>query len=207
MKIIDVEQGSTEWLKARIAMITGTRLSEVLGTPKARKTLIYELIAEELTNTFPDAYVSPSMERGNIEEPFAVREYEKRRGVKTHKIGFIKGENGYTGLSPDRLIKKGKVFIGGVEIKNPDSSTQIKYLVSKKIPPEYEDQVLHYFLIIPTLEYVDFASYDARIQVEPLKMHLVRVTREELSERIAFAEDQLVAFRSEWVKTLEELTF
>ena len=46
MRIIEVEQGSLEWKKARLGTISGTRLKAVLGTKKAQLTLIAELIAE-----------------------------------------------------------------------------------------------------------------------------------------------------------------
>lgn len=208
MKILEgVEQGSQEWLQARIAKITGSKLGKIRGTPAARKKFIYELIAEELTGTFAETYQSPSMERGNTEEPFAVKEYEKRTGLKAEKVGFILGDDGFTGLSPDRLIRKGKLFVGGLEIKNPDSSTQIEYLISKKIPSCYMDQILHYFLIIPSLEWVDFASFDARIQMDSLRMHLVRITREELKGEIEAAQNELIAFRKEWMDIMEQLTF
>lgn len=207
MREIKVEQGSIEWLQARVGKITGTRLCDVLGSTKARKALIHELIAEELTNTFADSYTSASMERGTVEEPFAVKEYEKRKKIKTHAVGFIVGDNGFTGLSPDRLVKEKKVYIGALEVKNPDSSTHIEYLLSDHIPAKYQHQVLWYFIMIPTLQWLDFASYDSRNKVEPLKMKIIRVTRAELVQDLEHAERELESFRKEWVETLESLTF
>ena len=51
MQIFNVEQGSEEWINMRKGVITGTRLSSIMGTPAARKTLIYELIAEVIAPT------------------------------------------------------------------------------------------------------------------------------------------------------------
>jgi len=78
MQILNIEQGTAEWLAARAGVITGTRLKDVMakkGT-KARDELIYELIAEKIA-PIPEKYKSSAMERGNIVEDVAKEQYYK----------------------------------------------------------------------------------------------------------------------------------
>lgn len=84
MVIIDVEQGTPEWLEARKGVITGTRLASVMGTPSARKTLIYELIAEMIAPS-KESYASQAMERGHLCE-----EIVKEKYPQIENVGFIK---------------------------------------------------------------------------------------------------------------------
>lgn len=58
MEIFNFEQGSAEWHEIRRGVITGTRLGKVMGGPAARKTLIYELIGEEMSDFDPQVAMS-----------------------------------------------------------------------------------------------------------------------------------------------------
>jgi len=55
-----------------------------MGTPAARKTLIYELIAEVVAPT-PEGYKSTAMERGNI-----IEEIVKEQYPNVEEIGLVK---------------------------------------------------------------------------------------------------------------------
>ena len=74
-EIINVEQGSQEWLDSRAGVITGTRLKQVMSTRKdTREGLIYELIAEQLAPPKP-SYQNDCMERGHIVEEIVREDY------------------------------------------------------------------------------------------------------------------------------------
>ena len=66
-KFIECEQGSDVWLKARIGRITASRLADVLSTRKdgkeaaPRANYRQELVAERLTGTSTDHFVSKDM--------------------------------------------------------------------------------------------------------------------------------------------------
>lgn len=200
MRILDLEQGSDSWLEARNAVITGTRLKAVLGaTPK---TLLYELIAEQLAPA-KGVDTNEAMERGSELEEDALALYEMTRGINTETVGFVlHNEYDWLGVSPDALVKVDKKYKGAVEIKCPDTKTHIKYLVEGKIPTEYRAQVLQYFLVCDTIEWLDFVSYDPRISLPELQLSVVRVTRDELDAELDVAMGKLLAFRTKW----EELT-
>lgn len=201
MQVIDTKQGSGEWLKLRLAKVTGTRLKAVMGGEQARKTLIYELIAEELTEEAEKLFTTDAMKWGTEHEDIAVWVYEQTNKVKTEAVGFcLSDEFDFIGLSPDRLIKKGKKYVKGVEVKAPTSKTVVKYMVDKRIPPEYKWQVVHYFLVCDDLKELDFLIYDPRIKNNNLKLTTINVTRKELKVDIEKAKERLSEFRKEWLQ-------
>jgi len=200
MRILDIEQGTDEWLEVRNAVITGTRLKQVLG--KAPKTLLYELIAEQLAPA-KERSANEAMERGSELESDALALYELTTGNSADQVGFVLHETyDWLGVSPDALVEVKKHYRGAVEIKCPDTNTHIKYLIEGKVPTEYRAQVLQYFLVCDTVEWLDFVSYDPRISLPELQLFIVRVTREELADELAVAEGKLLTFRTKW----EELT-
>jgi hypothetical protein len=127
MQILDLQQGSQEWINARLGVITGTRLKSVLGT--ASKSLLYELLAESLAPV-KESGTSEEMERGSELEYDALITYEGVTGNLTEGVGLcLHDDYDWLGVSPDALVKVGKKYLGAVEIKCPDTKTHIKYLV------------------------------------------------------------------------------
>lgn len=200
MRVLKVEQGTEAWREARNSVITGTRLKAVLGT--SPKSLLYELVAEQLAPA-KETEASEAMERGSELESDALALYEMEKGYTTETVGFVlHDEYDWLGVSPDALVKEKKAYRGAVEIKCPDTKTHIKYLIEGKIPTEYRAQVLQYFLVCETLEWLDFVSYDPRISLPELQLSIVRVTREEIADELEVAMAKLLSFRTKW----EELT-
>jgi putative phage-type endonuclease len=196
MRIQDLEQGTEEWHNARVGVITGTRLKKVLGTQS--KSLLYELLAESLAPK-KEQYVSEEMENGTLLESDALTLYESTTGNFTESVGFVLHEEyDWLGVSPDALVKEGKKYKGAVEVKCPDTTTHIKYLVEGKIPTEYRPQVLQYFIVCDDIEWLDFVSYDPRIELPEMQLAIVRVTRKELADEIDVATGKLKAFREKW---------
>lgn len=203
MKTLDVVQGTDEWKKARLGKVTGTRLKSAVGSRSVQETLIYELIAEELSGEIEDLYQSDAMKWGTDHEDGAVFFYEKRYGIKTERVGFcLSDEYDFLALSPDRLVKKGKKYVGAVEVKCPTTKVFIKYVSKGAVPTEYKWQVVNYFLVCPDLQWLDFVIYDPRI---PGGMYVVRVTREEMNEYIDLAERSLESFAERWGQMRESV--
>lgn len=214
MKIINCEQGSLLWHKNRIGKVTGTCLKDVMAKKAdARASLLYDLIAEEGTEQQKFSRPSAEMERGNAEEVFARKAYEEKYGVKVEETGMcFHDEHEWLGLSPDGLIKdkKTKKYIKAVEIKCPDSATMVKYRACNiknaqegfcAIPEAYKWQVTMYFLVIDTIQELDFVVYDARFIDHATKMYVINVQRNDpnLALALADATDSLIAFRQEWL--------
>lgn len=202
MQIIDVEQGTDEWLKARLGMITGTRLKSVMGGKQAQETLMYELLAEQLSGQQETIWVNDAMRWGTEHEAEAVDMFEKKKRKKSGIVGFcLSDEFPYLGLSPDRLVATKGVYTKAIEVKCPTTKTALKYRAEGVIPKEYKWQVVNYFLVCDTLKELDFVIYDPRIIKDELKLTTINVKRKQLEADIAKARESLVTFHTKWEET------
>lgn len=204
MKILTCEQGSEEWLLARLEKVSGTRLGDAIGTSVRQDSLINELIAERLTGERKENYQSLSMARGTEAEEFAIDEYEIEKGEISEEVGLCISEK-YDWLvnSPDRLIKKNGKYVKAVEVKSPNTDTLVGYIRKGGIPKEYLGQVYSYFLVNEDLQELDFVVYDPRVQTEQYRLFVINVKREDLC--LGEIEEDLIAFRAKWIKALKEL--
>ena len=207
MRILDVKQGTPEWLDARRCVITGTRLAAVMGGKEARKTLMIELIAELIAPP-EESYKSQAMEMGNIGEEIIKEDYPDYVSV-----GLILGDEDWIGISPDAVMKDINKYLlsnppipvvtidKALEIKSPEPKSFIRYALDGGIPKQYYWQVVHYFVVIPTLQELDFVIYCPQIGIK----RVVHVTRAELQEDVDKAKESLQEFRKEWLSALSKL--
>ena len=159
MRIVDCEQGSVEWFRARLGIPTASQFDQIV-TPtgklsKSADKYAYRLLAERLLNA-PMTPVEGQewMERGRELEPMAARQYEFLQDCEVERVGFITTDDGRLGASPDRLVK-GKAV--GVEIKCPAPHTHLRYLLegaADSYRPQVQGQML-----VAELERVDLYSY------------------------------------------------
>ena len=130
MITLDLEQGSTEWMMARLGIPTASRFDRLL-TKKTRKPSVgqnpyrAELVAEYLMGQPLDWGTSAWMERGTELEDEARRWYEMDRGVNVAQVGLVLRDDGRVGCSPDGLVGED----GGLEIKCPAAVQHVKYLL------------------------------------------------------------------------------
>lgn len=109
MITLDVQQGSQEWVAARLGIPTASRFDSIL-TPKTLKPAagrvgyMHELLAEWMLGEQLDAAETEWMSRGRDMEPDAVAWYEFHRGIDTTQVGFVLRDDGKVGCSPDRLV-------------------------------------------------------------------------------------------------------
>jgi glutaredoxin-related protein len=163
MRVSHVKQGEYDWHCLRQSKVTGTRLKSALGSPKVQQTLMYELLAERMTEPQIVDINSAAITHGKESEPLARRALEKETGYKFDEVGMlISTEMDYFGVSPDGVYFQDGVLIGGLETKCPNSKKHIEYLDKAEIPPEYIHQVKAPFLLCDSLEWWVFASYDDR---------------------------------------------
>lgn len=170
-----VEQGSPEWLAARLGKVTASRFSDVLakGSGKTRKAYMYELAAERLTGLPTQSYKSADMEWGSQCEEAARKEYELWTSNKADRVGlFVLNNN--IGASPDSVVGED----GLLEIKCPKTTTQIDRFLNKEFPSEYMAQVQGQ-LWVTGRSWCDFVSYDPRINTEA-RYFCIRVLRDEV---------------------------
>lgn len=190
----DLVQGSPEWHEARRGVITGTRLASVMGSPKVQETLTIELLGEIISDTDENDITGKSyaMEYGNVAEQVVKSEFVE---WEITEVGFIK-KNEWLWLSPDWLFELNGEIVWALEIKSPQVKSYVRYVLSRWIPEEYYWQVIQYFIVIDSLQYLDFVIFNAQIKDKEFRVRRIRVTREELSASIEIAKTQLLKFKT-----------
>jgi len=183
MRVLSCEQGSDEWLRARLGVPSASMFAKIVTTKGAWSTqadsYINQLIAEDLTGEPTPFYQNEHMARGTELEPEARSAYEFMHDVVVEQVGFCLHDTLRAGCSPDGLIGEK----GGLEIKAPAAATHVSYLRDGKLPSKYYQQVMG-CLWITGREWWDFMSYHP--DMKPL---IVRVERDE--EYIAALEQHI----------------
>ena len=157
MQVHDFEQGTEEWLQARLGIPTASCFSKLITSAGKRSTQIdgylNTLIAESLMGEPSESFQSEWMARGNDLEPQARAWYEFQTDSDVQQVGFVKLDSGIAGASPDGLT-----VTGGLELKCPKPETHVKYLRANKLPSDYVAQVQGCMWICEREQW-DFASF------------------------------------------------
>jgi putative phage-type endonuclease len=152
MKIIELEQGSQEWLSWRKTVITATDASIILGnnpwdTPYRCWQRKLGLIEEKKSNE--------AMERGKRLEPEARAQFIERYGIEMNPVVVESTEFEFLGASLDGLSLLGNQLL---EIKCGGS--KLHEMASRgEIPAYYQDQMQHQ-LLVTRAEKCFYYSYD-----------------------------------------------
>ena len=173
MRIIECEQGTPEWLQARLGIPSASSYSKLVTTTgkssAQAEAYINQLVAERITGEPTIFHVTEPMTRGIELEPEARFRYEMETGNLVIQVGFLMHDTLQAGASPDGLVGEN----GGLEIKCPSAHTHVEYLRDGGLPIKYFQQVQG-CLWISGRDWWDFMSYHPKM--EPL---IVRVFRDE----------------------------
>lgn len=195
MKVIECEQRSSEWLNARLGMLTASSLGDAFATTKSgystsRRNLRLRLVLERLTGKSQESgYTNAAMERGILLEPEARAAYEVESGLLVDEVGFIVHDELLTGASPDGLIGDD----GGLEIKCPGAAAHLDFLKSNVIANDYQLQMAH-SLWLTGRQWWDFTSYSPdfperlRLKVQRLYATDINLHAHELAVRLFLGE-------------------
>lgn len=205
MKIIETcEQGSDAWLELRVGKVTASKFKDVMTNgrgdkPSATaKAYMIKLVSEILRGEPMSFFENDAMRWGTETEPQARAMYELKNNVDVKEVAFVE-LNEFVGVSPDGLVGGD----GLLEIKCPNTETQIKRFLDKTgLPREYEAQVQGQ-LWVTGREWCDFVSFDPRIDVEASYIQ-TRVYRDE--EYIAELEKKVSIFVEEMKSMINKLT-
>lgn len=198
--IHNVKQGTEAWLALRLgrptasefdALITPKELKATSG--KALNTYLYQKLTESIFGEPIHTFNGGAMEQGSLKEDEAVPRFQMDHDLEVQRVGFVVGEDGRCGCSPDGLIGED----GGLEIKCPERHTHIRYLCEGVLPPEYAPQC-HGSLYVTGRRWWAFMSYCRGIQP-----FFIRVERNE--EVMKTIEKQLVAFYARFDELKEKL--
>lgn len=175
-------QGGADWLKERAGFATASCFADIIaigktGKPlKARDDYLMKLVVERITGEPVESASSFAMNWGTEAEPFARAEYELVTGNIVTEVGFIKHPlHKWVGASSDGRVGAR----GGVEIKCPHNSAVHLQTWSDGMPEHHAPQVQGQIWILD-LDWVDFCSYDPRMQSggEHLKLYRQRVMKD-----------------------------
>jgi len=166
MNIIETcEQGSDAWHKIRLGKITASRVKDVLtkgrGTSpsKTAESYMMELIAEILTGNSKPFFENDAMRWGTETEPQARAMYAVNNDfVDVKEVAFVE-HNEQVGISPDGLVGDK----GLLEIKCPNTTTQLKRALSDDYSADYKAQI-QMQLWVTEREWCDFLSFDPRLE-------------------------------------------
>ena len=205
MKIIEsCEQGSAEWLAMRLGKVTASKVSDVLSKgrgsapSKMSETYMIELIAEVLTGNSKPFFENDAMRWGTETEPQARAMYAVNNDfVDVKEVAFVE-HNEQVGISPDGLIGED----GLLEIKCPNTTTQLKRALSDDYSADYKAQI-QMQLWVTEREWCDFLSFDPRLDCEAGYLQQ-RVFRDE--EYIEEMKTKVYAFVEKMNEIIEQLT-
>ncbi len=174
MIILDHEQGTEEWLAARLGRPSASnfgKLITVSGKPSTSAVgYINQLIAERFVGKSEPFYVNDHMARGTELEPEAREAYEFITECNVTEHGFILDDSKEFGCSPDGFVETD----GGLEIKCPAATTMVKYLRDPQALVKAYYQQIQGCLWITDSQWWDAFAY------HPEMPHvLVRVERDE----------------------------
>lgn len=148
LTLIDCEQLSEDWYRARLGIPTASKFATVMALggddgedAKTRSRYLHQLAGEILTGLPTEDFQSQAMERGRRMEVEAREDFEKRSFAKLTQVGF--GVNrglmkiGVAGASPDALIADD----GGFEAKSMKPELMIPLLrKGAGLPPQFRAQ-------------------------------------------------------------------
>jgi len=205
MNIIEnIEQGTSEWAQLRCGRVTASKFKDIMTNgrgdkPSATaKTYMIKLVSEILRGEPMPFFENDAMRWGTETEPQARAMYELKNNAGVKEVAFVE-LNEFVGVSPDGLVGDD----GLLEIKCPNTETQIKRFLDKtRLPKEYEAQVQGQ-LWVTGREWCDFVSFDPRIDVEASYIQ-TRVYRDE--EYIAELEKRVSIFVEEMKSMINKLT-
>lgn len=165
----DIEQNTEQWLQLRSGKFTGSIASTLFmgKTTKGYKDLIYQVAYERLFNEpCGDGFKNFWTDRGHELEPIALEQYQLDNFVKGKSGGFCE-LNEWVGCSPDFILPNNKL----VQVKCPKFSTQIDYLITKKVPSDYYAQC-QFEIMVTGLNECDLYMYHPRLK--PLTITIKR---------------------------------
>lgn len=148
-----MEQRSEEWFKARVGVITGSRVGSILGVnPYATREDVMRDMVREHFGAEKEFKGNAATNHGERMESVALAYYEKTQKQSVEQTGLVKHDTyDWLGASPDGLIG----LDGGLEIKCPYWAKE-PYSVYDK--PSYYAQVQH-VMEVCDLDWMDFFVY------------------------------------------------
>lgn len=201
MNALNIEQGSPEWLKARLGVITASNVSKALAKKgsETRNGYMMELIGQVVTGEAEELFAK-SLEWGKTHEPVARARYVFETDAAIEEIGFVYGPDKRTGCSPDFWVP---ALAKGGEIKCPITPrVHLDFLAADKIKPEYVLQV-QFGMWVTGAELWDFCSFHAKFKAPGTTFKIVTVERDD--ETMKRFDDEINGFIHDMDQVMNKL--
>jgi YqaJ-like viral recombinase domain len=192
IEIVDCEQGTEAWFRARMGIPTASEFKTLLGIKKdarekvTRRTYMLKLAGEILTGEPMESYSNGHMERGKIMEDEARSLYAFMHDIDPVRVGFVK--NGQKGCSPDSLIGND----GMLEIKTALPHILAEIVLKDDFPPEHKAQCQG-ALWVAEREWIDITVYWPRMPRFVKRAYRDEPYIKELSAAVNQFNDELAA--------------
>lgn len=199
-KIHTILQGDTAWLKLRVGKVTASEASNLL-TPEFKlrtgempHTYLCEKVAEAWRGEPLPGFSSWATEQGAMLEDEARAWYAlEHDDFPIQNVGFVETDDGRAGCSPDALLGDE----GGLELKAPEPTNHVRYLLGGELPKQYVVQV-HFSMWVTGRPWWRFVSY--RRGFPAFVLHVQR--DEKICEKIEAA---VAAFSKEFDAAMAKL--
>ena len=197
-----MEQRTDEWFAARLGKVTASRVADVIAKTKTgygagRANYMADLVVERLTGKKAQGFTNAAMEWGTEQEPHARAAYSAKTGIMVEEVGFIDHPTvAMSGASPDGFAEEGLI-----EVKCPNSSTMLEYILDGKPPQKYITQ-MQWQMACTGRPFCDFVSFDPRLP-ERLQLLVVRIPRDD--DYIKMLEQEVTIFLQELDDKLNKL--
>ena len=176
-----IEQGTQEWHQLRRGKVTAFKVADVLAKGRGnaesltRAKYMSQLVTERLTSNAIESFTNEAMQRGTEMEPVARAAYSAASNNHVEQIAFVDHPTiAMAGASPDGLVWDD----GLIEIKSPNSSTHIEYILKGVVPEKYKPQMA-FQMACTGRQWCDFISYDDRLIDTSKHLFIVRYERDQ----------------------------
>ena len=168
MEIYNCEQGSFEWHALRSGRFTATDAKELHTNKKGLETVALEKATFRITQTPPEFFTTPAMERGKMLEPMARTAYEKATGQEVKQVGFCAYDE-YVGCSPDGLVGDE----GLIEIKCKNDTNHLFAVINNWIDPKHYAQ-MQFQMLVTGRKWCDYVLFNDNFGEHPLYIQTVQ---------------------------------
>jgi hypothetical protein len=200
------EQGSSEWLNARLGVITASQIHDLLPNARtkmfqykeARQTYMYQLIGEVCTG-YSEELNARALQWGKDNEDAAIAAYEFATGQEVEKTGLIyRDSTKRAACTPDAKIIGRKKY---TENKCPITpKVHIDFVLGGNIKPEYISQC-QFGMWVTGAEEWDFTSYHPRMKSK--MVHFVTIERDPVM--MEYFDNEIPKFIEEMDKELAKI--
>lgn len=165
MKILPFEQGSVEWMQARAGIPTASEFDNLISptwkirTGEMPKSYLAAKLAEAWLGGPLIGFNVFDVDQGRILEEEARPWLELELNTDIARVGLCTTDDGRVGCSPDGIVwNPNEELHCGVEIKCPQPTAHVRYLLAGGVPTEYLAQI-HGGMYVTGLASWKFLSY------------------------------------------------